>query len=78
VVDTGADPGIPHQAFGRWEAGDVADGREHRHGGQQAEARELDQIGPLLFPGGCGAQAMPFGSKFGLLLLDVIQGGQVL
>jgi hypothetical protein len=77
VVDASAEAGIADQFLGSGEAGHIANGREHGHGGEQAEAGELDEIGDIVLPGGVGAQAVQFRFDLGQMLLDVIQGSQV-
>ena len=45
VVDTGAQPSIPHQLFGSWKTGDVADRRQDGDGGEHGYSGKLDQQG---------------------------------
>ena len=77
IVDTGSQAGIAHQIFGVREAGDVPDGSQHGHGDDEAEARQLQEEGHLFSPGLGVAQASELFVDLTQLLLDVIDGGQV-
>lgn len=78
VVDACAEAGIADEVLGGGEAGDVADGRENDHGGEEGQTGKLDKEGQACVPGWLIAETSQLGFQFSQLLLDVIEGGDVL
>ena len=58
VVHPGAQTGVTGEVFGIWEARDVADGSQDGHGGNHADAWELDEDGQAVILSGDGKQAV--------------------
>ena len=78
VMDTAAQTRVAHQLLGSGKAGDIPDGRKHRHGVDQPKARKLEQIGCMSAPGGGGAQASQFLVDLCCQEHQVIQRGEIL
>ena len=78
VADADAETGITDQMLGGGEARDVADGSENGHGGEESQARDLDEEGHGFVPGWLIAETGELGLQVGQVLLNVIGGGNVL